>query len=204
MSRHRREEPTSLKAPLVIIAALVVAVLAGYGIIQSINGSGSTGTDTAGADAVAATGTAEPTEAACSAEEQVTVLAAPDIAPVLTELVRTQTGCVQYTVVSRSSEEVTAALTGDAPAGGQVWVPDSLAAVDAVRQTGAQVQVGPVIATTPVVLAAEREVFAARTDGLAEDPAWADLVTSELPLVVGDPTRVLRNAPRHGLVALRT
>lgn len=125
----------------------------------------------------------------CEETEEVTVVAAPDIAPIVTEVAQAQLPCTTVTVQAQSPLEVAAGFsTGSAP-DAQVWIPSSAAFADAVSQAGVSLEVGPVVATSPVVLAAEQSVFAEATANLGQEPTWADLVTAELPLVVGDPAQ---------------
>lgn len=198
MPRHRAESETSLKRPLAILLALAVAALAVFGIIRSLGGESDTADPTPSAapgDDDAQTATADPTaeDAAgetaapeCEEDYELTVLASPDIAPVVTQIAE---GVVCATILVETQPSLTVATafaSGSAPEA-QVWIPNSPAFAQALVDAGVDVQAGPVVATSPVVLAAERSVFEERTGGLAEEPTWADLVTAELPLVVGDP-----------------
>ncbi|WP_256839093.1 substrate-binding and VWA domain-containing protein [Ornithinimicrobium faecis] len=221
MSRHRREEQTSLKRPMAILIAVLVAALAIFGVVQALGGdepsdgddastqqSGSgagddeaTGDDVGadgagttaddadanGSDAEAVTGGAA--DAACEATHEVTVLASPEIAPVVKDVTESQVECTTYTVVSQPPLEVAASFASGTAPDAQVWIPSSPAFADAVSEAGAALETGPVVATSPVVLAAEQSVFDEVAGSLAEEPTWADLVTAEVPLVVGDPAQ---------------
>lgn len=190
-----------------------MAALAVFGIVQSIGGDGSedpdgdtaavddgagagsdgVGSDDggAGSDTAVTTGTTDQaaTSAAteCPDEPEVAVVAAPEIVAAVTEIAQSQDGCPTYAVTAQSSLEVATALATGAGPEAQVWIPSSPAFAEAIGDSG--VEVGPVIATSPVVLAAERSVFEEATADLAEEPTWPDLVTAELPLVVGDPSQ---------------
>ena len=209
MPRHRSAEQTSLKRPLAILLALAVAALAIFGIVQAVGGGdtddangtvqgtdGDAATDDGDAAAGDADSTSEPDDAlttevpaaaSCEETHEVSVLAAPDIAPVVSVIAQEADPCTSYTVTAQAPLEVATGLsTGQAPEA-QVWIPSSPGFVDALAQGGADLENGPVVATSPVVLAAARPVFEGATEGLAEEPTWADLVTVELPLVVGNP-----------------
>lgn len=208
MSRHRTDQQPSLKRPLAILLALAVAALAVFGIAQSIGGDdpktpseggpsasagANAGDDASGTSAPGTDDTSATSEmgagANCTQTSEVTVLASPDIAPVITQLAESAAECTTYTVVDQDSLEVAAAYAGAAAPDAQVWIPNSPAFAQALTDAGLSIEAGPVVATSPVVLAAEKSVFEATTSGLADEPTWADLVTSELPLVVGDPTQ---------------
>lgn len=219
MSRHRREEQTSLKRPIAILLALVIAALAVFGVVQALGGDepddsadtaaeesaedaaedgaagdgagGDNSETTGGADTAGdtATATAEPGQAACETTDEVTVLASPEIAPVVTQVAESQVECTSVTVEAQPPLEVAGSFATGAPPEAQVWIPSSPAFADAVSEAGVSVETGPVVATSPVVLAAEQSVFDQVAANLAEEPTWADLVTAELPLVVGDPAQ---------------
>ncbi|WP_114907926.1 substrate-binding domain-containing protein [Ornithinimicrobium murale] len=207
MSRHRRQEQRSLTRPLAILLALALAALAVYGVVQALSGddqsdpdrtsqedpaapSGARGEPASGADAspadASSAGGADPA-GSCEETDEVTVLAAPEIAPAIREVAQTADGCHAYTVTAHTDREVVARLTGDEQPTAQVWIPTSPAVADVAARAGVELQSGPVVATSPVVLAAEEAVFAEVTAALVDEPTWADLVTAELPLVVGDP-----------------
>nr|WP_281497014.1 substrate-binding domain-containing protein [Ornithinimicrobium sp. F0845] len=114
-------------------------------------------------------------------------MAAPDIAPVVTEVAETADPCTTYSVVAQAPLEVVTAFAGGQAPEAQVWIPSSPAFAAALSEAGASVETGPVVATSPVVLAAEHGFFAETTEGMAEEPTWADLVTVGVPLVVGNP-----------------
>lgn len=217
MPRHRGEEQTSLKRPLAIVLALAVVALAIYGIVQAVAGgdtddgmrpTAGTADEGVADDGVAQAGagpaqtatdeisgtapddavtSAAPSAAPCTETHQVSVLAAPDIAPVVAQIAEQADPCIAYTVTAQAPIEVVSAFsTGRAPEA-QVWIPSSVGFADALSDAGVQVETGPVVATSPVVLAAARTVFEEATAGLPDEPTWADLVTAELPLVVGSP-----------------
>lgn len=199
MSRHRSESQTSLKRPLAILLALAVAALAIFGITRALGGGADDAEPTSSAapdDDDAVTATEEPTsteDAAettaapeCDEDYALTVLASPDIAPVITEIAE-GVACTTVTVEAQSSLEVATAFAGGSAPEAQVWIPNSPAFAQALVDAGVGVETGPVVATSPVVLAAEKSVFEESTGNLADEPTWADLVTAELPLVVGDP-----------------
>ncbi len=201
MPRHRSEEQTSLKRPLAILLALAVAVLAVFGVVQALSGDDS-GTDDnlAGEDPTgdepdtvtppdtdAATATEVPAAPTCDEIHEVTILAAPDIAPVVTQVAQDADPCTTYEIVAQASLDVVTAFAGGQAPEAQVWIPSSAAFADALAEAGAPVETGPVVATSPVVLAAEQSFFEETTEGMAEQPTWADLVTAGVPLVVGDP-----------------
>lgn len=199
MPRHRSESQTSLKRPLAILLALAVAALAIFGITRALGGDADTADPTPSAapgDDDAQTATADPTATEDAADETaapeceedyaVTVLASPDIAPVITEIAD-GLACTTVTVEAQPSLEVVTAFAGGSVPEAQVWIPSSPAFAQALIDAGVGVEAGPVVATSPVVLAAEKSVFEDSTGTLADEPTWADLVTAELPLVVGDP-----------------
>lgn len=208
MPRHRSEERTSLKRPLAILLALVISGLAVFGVVQALTGNGSDTADPGdvtedtgptggeatdapggapGEDTDEVTATEIPAAADCEEEHEVTVLASPDIAPVVTQVAEDADECTTYTVVAQGSLETVTAFAGGQAPEAQVWIPSSPAFADALAEAGVSVETGPVVATSPVVLAAEQAVFEEATSGMADEPTWADLVTSGLPLVVGNP-----------------
>nr|WP_306239363.1 substrate-binding domain-containing protein [Ornithinimicrobium cryptoxanthini] len=170
-----------------------------FGITRALGGDADTADPTPSAapgDDDAQTATADPTSTEDAADETaapeceedyaVTVLASPDIEPVITQIAD-GLACTTVTVEAQPSLEVAALMAGGEAPEAQVWIPSSPAFAAALADAGVSVEVGPVVATSPVVLAAERSVFEESTANLAEEPTWADLVTAELPLVVGDP-----------------
>ena len=199
MSRHRSDSQPSLKRPLAILLALAVAALAIFGITQTLGNDAETPAPAPSAPAVdddnqTATDASTSTQDAagetgppdCDETHEVTVLASPDIAPVITEIAE-GVACTTYTVEAQPSLAVATSFAGGKAPEAQVWIPSSPAFAAALTDAGVSVEVGPVVATSPVVLAAEKSVFEERTADLADEPTWADLVTAELPLVVGDP-----------------
>lgn len=198
MSRHRHETQPSLKRPLAILLALAVAALAVFGIVQSIGGdepppdagsNGATGTDgdSSTGDGSPSTDTAANTAEATDCEEtyEVAVIASPDIAPVVTDIAESADPCATYDVQAQPSLAVATGFAGGSAPEAHVWIPNSPAFATVLADAG--VEAGPVVATSPVVLAAEKSVFEERTASLSEEPTWPDLITAELPLVVGNP-----------------
>jgi Mg-chelatase subunit ChlD len=187
---------------LAVLLALAVAALAIFGIVQSVGGdddtpsasetAAPTGSDGDSSTADAATGTATGDTAAettaaptCDETNEVAVIASPDIAPVITQVAESADPCTTYAVQAQPSLAVAAGFAGGSAPEAHVWIPNSPAFATALAEAG--VEAGPVVATSPVVLAAEKSVFEEQTEGLSEEPTWADLITAELPLLVGNP-----------------
>lgn len=207
MSRHRREESISLTRPLALLLAVVlVAALAVYGLVQALSGGDDdaasgrdevSGADGAGSDDSSSTEAGSAGEGSagegtagsddCQETHEVSVLATPDIAPVVSQVAQSADPCTDYTVTATEPTDVVTSLTGGQTPQAQVWIPNAPAFAEAAADAGVELQTGPVIATAPVVLAAAESVVSDVTAHLADEPTWADLVTAELPLVVADP-----------------
>lgn len=181
-----------------LVALLLVAVLAIPGLRDSVFGAGSEddpATPTAeepaaqegGDDAAATTGAdaAPETEAPCEPRE-VAVAAAPGIADALGEIADGAGDCYTFAVSSTPAAQVVTTLSGGGDLGAELWVPDSTVWTELLGAE-AEVTAGPVLATSPVVLAGTSQVIEGL--GLGGSPAWSELLGAGAPLRVDDPQR---------------
>jgi ABC-type molybdate transport system substrate-binding protein len=123
----------------------------------------------------------------CDATTQLRIAAAPDIAPVLTELARglPQQDCYTVDVSSSASPATVEAIAGGAD-GADVWVPEASTWLLQARDSGAWnvPESGQSVASSPVVLALDGET--AKKYGKA--PGWQEILDRE-PVRFPDPTQ---------------
>lgn len=141
---------------------------------------------------------ADPTTAAadCSGEVQtVQVLAAPAVAAAIEQAEQADATaadpCVRVAVSRQPSFAVLAGLLTSEGGGADLWIPDSTVWPALVAARGVPVEQGPVLATSPVVLAGTEAVFTGAVDkaGLSDAPTWPELLAARLPLRVSDPSQ---------------
>ncbi|HEU5472598.1 MAG TPA: substrate-binding and VWA domain-containing protein [Actinophytocola sp.] len=135
----------------------------------------------------------------CTAPTTVNVVAAPDIAPAITQIGRAAAaedtaGCYRINVASRDSVTVTESITGandvDRP---DVWIPESTLWLRRAHEKGAwnTPVTGTSVASSPVVLALT-EAAAADLGWPDQNPSWAELIgqaAGGLNLGFPDPAR---------------
>lgn len=178
MGRHRSDRATRgvSKGPIIAVVSVIVLVLAVIGWFQLKDRTSSQGTAAAGA--------------CVEGDATLDVAADPDIAAPIRDLAARFTDtrpvvrdhCVSVTVRDGDSTAVAEALSaapdgpwntdlGPAPA---LWIPASSAAVDRLSDSGAVDGRPKSVASSPVVLAAPRELALALT---AAGTAWQNLPT---------------------------
>jgi hypothetical protein len=192
MSRHRstdRSGVSRILAVLVVAALAVGAMVWGAWVLVGPADGGDT-EQTAGSDDSAGPG---PSADPCSgvAAETVTVWVAPGATDVVSQVAEGLQGCVTYDVVSTPSQQGYAELS-DGAAGPDVWVPDNTLWTDLAEGLGADLEVGPVLATSPVVLTGPSDFVEQLTEDTSEDggTAWGELLALEQqPVLVGDLTQ---------------
>lgn len=134
----------------------------------------------------------------CDSPHQLTVAAAPEIAPALNEVAenlpaREGPGCYQVTVVAKDSTETAESLAAGGPGSPGAWVPESSMWLQRARDNGAWniPDAGQSVASSPVVLALTED--AAGTLGWpAEKPDWQAVLGADpatLPVGLPDPGR---------------
>ena len=142
--------------------------LAIFGVVQAVTGgdedtptspSGPTDADNGpatGDDAEQSDGTTSTADAAttgeaadptCADTHEVRVLAAPDIAPAITQVAQDADPCTTYDIVAQSPLEVVTSFAGGQGPEAQVWIPNSPAFADAAKEAGVPVEQGPIVAT---------------------------------------------------------
>lgn len=116
-----------------------------------------------------------------------TVWAAPALLPAV-DAAATRAGddCLEYAVVARGSGAAQSELrAGTAP---DVWVPDSLAWPALVAEEGVQLEVGPTLASSPVLLTGVPEAVEGLAGlGIDEGSTWADLLGQYQQLAAAGP-----------------
>jgi len=121
----------------------------------------------------------------CGTPQQVTIMAAPDIAPVLTEVARTLPGqdgpdCFQVNVTSKDSAGAADALVAGQAAGVDVWVPESTMWLQRARDMSAWnvPESGPAIASSPVVFALTEDT-ASKLGWPGKTPSWQEVLDAD-------------------------
>ncbi|WP_170955340.1 substrate-binding domain-containing protein [Ornithinimicrobium cerasi] len=202
MAKHDRpnldRRPLS---PLLIVGALVLLVAVALGVWALTRGGGGddpvadptgpsdgTAATTDGEDAEASTATAAPAD--CS---PVTVWAAPEILPAVQGAAERATDdCFTFTVQERETATALNTLRGgEVP---DAWVPGSTAWPQLAAQEGIDLEVGPVIASSPVVLAtAPGTVDTLAQLGIGTEATFADVTSTYRELAAaGDAPVTLR------------
>ncbi|MFD8494817.1 substrate-binding and VWA domain-containing protein [Amycolatopsis sp. NPDC059657] len=165
-----REDARRFGSPVVILSALLVIALLGWVGVEYLR--------------------ARLANGGCESTTQVRIAAAPDIAPVLTELARNlpEQDCFHADVASAGSAETAEALAGGS-SGLDVWVPESSTWLLQARDAGAWnlPESGQSVASSPVVLSLDDET--ARKYGWPEKaPGWQEILDGET-VGVPDPNR---------------
>jgi ABC-type molybdate transport system substrate-binding protein len=118
----------------------------------------------------------------CGVPEQIQITAAPDIAPVLTQLARTlpvQEGpdCFQVNVTSKDSAGTADVLVANGEAGVDVWVPESSTWLQRAREAGAWnvPESGHSVASSPIVLALTEDA-AGKFGWPGKAPTWPEVL----------------------------
>jgi ABC-type molybdate transport system substrate-binding protein len=136
------------------------------------------------------------TAESCGTPTRIDVTAAPDIAPVLTQVARTLPGqdgpgCFQVKVTSTDSAGTAEALVSPETAGVDVWVPEASTWLQRARELGAWSlpESGQPVASSPVVLALSEDA-AGKLGWPAKAPSWQDVLDADpnaIPLGFPDP-----------------
>ncbi|WP_162803041.1 substrate-binding domain-containing protein [Ornithinimicrobium avium] len=208
MAKH--SSPTSVNWGPVALVSLVVLLLVvgGISVFQLLGGSdddGATAGETPTTDVAGASGpgpdeeeqTSEPAGRGDLDCTPVTVWSAPELLPaVQAASERAGDECFSYAVVSREAATAQAALrSGETP---DVWVAGSSGWPELMAAEGVDLEVGDVVASSPVVLAAsEPAARALGALGVSEDTTFGQLTalyreavaSGEAPVTlrVGDP-----------------
>ncbi|SEP21666.1 substrate-binding domain-containing protein [Trujillonella endophytica] len=189
MGRHATTTTTTRRGwpppPLVLIAALAVVALVAGGLVWWLAGSDDDGN-----------------AAACGDDAAVRVAVAPEIAPVVQEVLADALSgdCVTADVVEADSLQTVAALTAGADSGvPDVWVPDS--SIWPAQVEGASVEQAGTLAISPLVLATSR-ASAEDLGVLAPTPVWLDVVIAALTAGRSMPTADLTGSARQIGVSL--
>jgi hypothetical protein len=129
----------------------------------------------------------------CGTPAQVRVTAAPDIAPVLTQVARTLPGqdgpgCFRVSVTSKDSVSTVDALVSDETGDADVWVPEASTWLQRARDLGDWnlPESGQAVASSPVVFALTEDV-AAKFGWPGKAPTWQDVLGAEVPVGFPDP-----------------
>ncbi|WP_166355504.1 substrate-binding and VWA domain-containing protein [Phytoactinopolyspora limicola] len=178
--RHRRRRSTRLGVVVIIFALLA----AGGAVLAR--------------DALFGTDDEPPTEAAdsqaqCEHVHEVTVVAAPTIAPVLDDILAaaepdgTSEGvtCISVDVSSVPSSVAVETLAGDD--GPDVWVPESSLWVARAAEAGAPLGEARPIATSPLVMVAPQDVARDQLGWPDAEFAWTDALAGEATVAIADP-----------------
>lgn len=146
-----------------------------------------TGDDAAETGDAAAGPTQEPAAEGDPTCGLVTVWVAPVLMPAA-EAAATRAGddCLEYAVVARGSSAAQSELrAGTAP---DVWLPDSLAWPTLMEQEGVELEVGPTVASSPVLLTGVPEAVEGLAGlGVDEGSSWADLLARYQELAAAGP-----------------
>ena len=177
MGRHaRRSFPWALLTMLAVVA-LVLGF--GYAVLNR-------GDDPSEAATTTTTGSSTSSRSGCA---DLRVAVAPQIAPVISELVRpAQAVCGKVTIEPTISADFVDDLSTGQEGVAPLWLSDAAAWEDLYRLRRADnselppIEVGPTIATSPVVLAVPKSLATAATTG---PHAWIDGLAS-LPVSAAD------------------
>lgn len=190
--RHRSNESARIPlAAIVIAAGVVVSLVTVIAVVLSFQSAREDQPEASDNEGSAASeqNSGDPE---CTNEETVEVWAAPDVELVVTELAGAVSGCGSYNVRGVASEQALAEMTAEDAEVPNMWIPDNEAWTQLAESAQLPVDPGPVLATSPVVLAVPQG-FATRareTFDLPEHPSWAELMAlPQLPLVIGEPAR---------------
>lgn len=127
----------------------------------------------------------------CDVTTHVQITAAPDIAPVLTDLARTvdPKECYEVTVASGTSATTAESLEANGSGGPDVWLPESSTWLLQARDARAWnlPESGQSVASSPVVLAMTDEV-AGKLGWPGKTPAWREVLDGT-PVGLPDPGR---------------
>ena len=207
MAKH--SSPTSVNwVPIALVSViallLVVGAIGAFQLLGRGAGDGATASGDGATTDAAGSATEDPGQQTSAPVAQgdldctpVTVWSAPEILPAVeTAAERAADDCFSYAVVPREAATAQAALrSGEAP---DVWVPGSAAWPQLMAAEGVDLEVGEVVASSPVVLAASApaaEALAAL--GVSEGTTFGQLsalyreaaASGEAPVTlrVGDP-----------------
>ncbi|MGB6003030.1 MAG: substrate-binding and VWA domain-containing protein [Ornithinimicrobium sp.] len=191
-SRHRSSESAGIGWRAIgIVIGLVVAVVVVVAVGLNLQSGSEDPPEASDSEGSAVSGQ-DSGDSECTDEETVEVWAAPDVELVVTELAGAATDCGTYDIRGVASEQALAEMTADDSEIPDMWIPDNSVWTDLANSAGLPVDTGPILATSPVVLAAPQSFasLARQTFNLPEQPSWAELVALPgLPVVVGEPTR---------------
>ncbi|MGB3763703.1 MAG: VWA domain-containing protein [Ornithinimicrobium sp.] len=186
MPRHRSQNSPFLgvAAPVLWTAIAVlfgaVVVLAWQFAIKDDSSTSAAGSATAAVD--------EP-DCDTSDPDPVRVWAPPEAERVVVTVAGTLTECWRYDIRGVASAQAWLELSADRSAAPDIWITDAPVWHEAAAEEGMPVQAGPVLATSPVVLAAPADFGheALRAGGLSTDASWQQLLAlPDLPVTVGD------------------
>lgn len=184
VAKHSRPpEDNDRRGLLWGLLALLVVVL-GAGAFWLLGGDdGDPAADVP--DAAPATADATPTDDAAATSgppaaapescDPVTVWSAPELLPAVTAAAdRATDDCFTYDVQERETAASQAEIRGgDAP---DVWLPSSVAWAQLAGQAGVELEVGPTVADSPVLLTGAPETVAGMGElGLTPDTSFAEL-----------------------------
>ncbi|WP_161964935.1 substrate-binding domain-containing protein [Ornithinimicrobium cerasi] len=193
MAKHDRpnldRRPLS---PLLIVGALVLLLAVALGVWALTRGGGEddlAADPTGPSDGAAATTDGDDTGSTATASpadcSPVTVWAAPEILPVVQGAAdRATDDCFTFTVEERETATALNTLRGgDVP---DAWVPGSTSWPQLAAQEGIDLEIGPVIASSPVVLAtAPGTVDTLAQLGIGADVTFADVTSTYRELAAG-------------------
>lgn len=183
MGRH--SAPRTI--PKVAVLALPIAAVVG------IAGAAALVNDDSPGDAAAGSTSPRTGLSACSSVTPMRVTTTEELAPVLGQVAQRQEtrgdDCIDYTVDVQSSSVTASGLMSGADDRTQVWIPDS--SLWAERVTSAapstKLDLGPVVATSPVVFAIPRGAGSTARPGPL---TWSQLISQRaVPLKVASPER---------------
>ncbi len=154
----------------------------------------------------------QPSSAACT-PLSVTVVAAPQIAPAVTNIAANYNSahpkpggyCVTVNVKQADPAQMASSLSGQgaitAPASTDAWIPDSMLWVDQARVTASGASRvaanGVSLAISPIVLALPRTV-ARQLAGTVHSPSWKMLIPTSLPTNTPGSSSPTTQAPGGG------
>lgn len=183
MGRH--SAPRTI--PKAAVLALPLAAVVGIAGVAALVDDDSRGNDAAGSTSPR-TGLS-----ACSSVTPMRITTTEDLAPVLGQVVQREEtrgdDCIDYTVDVQSSSVTASALMSGADDRTQVWIPDSTLWAERVTSAApsTKLDLGPVVATSPVVFAIPRAAASAARPGPL---TWSQLISQHaVPLKVASPER---------------
>ena len=200
MAKHTAPSTVGWGQRILMGLVALLVVVAGYGAYTLLAGDGPED-DSPGTAAGVGDGAAPSADGGTAGGDvrcgRVTIWSAPEVLPAVTAAAeRARDDCFTYSVVTRGTAVAQAAVErGELP---DAWIPSSTAWATLAASGGAEVTVGEVLASSPVMLASTPETVQAMAGlGIGAESTWPEVLTiyrellasgdAPVDLRVGDP-----------------